>query len=70
MQAAARTASGPSDDVSKSQEPRASSIACVMDAPLQSPAAILVPHVGGMQQGSKLVGEVHVGRLLGSGMQV
>jgi hypothetical protein len=38
-----------------------------MDKPLAAPAAILVPHIASLKQGSPLVGQVVLGRMLGAG---
>jgi hypothetical protein len=40
-----------------------------MDRPLDSPCVIFVPNVQALSEGSKLVGQVKIGRLLGQGLQ-
>lgn len=45
------------------------SLVSEMDKPLESPCVILVPRVAALKEGSKLVGPVVLGRLLGSGLQ-
>jgi len=40
-----------------------------MDRPLDSPCVIYVPNVQALREGSSLIGEVKIGRLIGQGLQ-
>ncbi|KAL4526906.1 hypothetical protein Ndes2526A_g01330 [Nannochloris sp. 'desiccata'] len=58
-----------SPQASVSSEAEGCCLMAEMDRPLDSPCVIFVPNVQALREGSSLVGQIKIGRLLGQGLQ-